>query len=125
MSRCRRTTARYPALATRLYAWRSGRIGRPSRAKPAVSTTASSPNSRAFSPARRYALPACSPAPVTAGTQALARAADRHCSIACGQASGSPTGSPEASATPNTTRYSTAAFPDGDQQTDLSRRSAK
>ena len=45
--------------------------------------------------------------------------------IAPGQASTSPSGSPEASATPATTRWATAALPDGENTTALSGRSAK
>ena len=104
MSACRRMRAVYPARSMRCTAWRTGRISRPSRLKSRTSMIASSPSSRTFRPARRYAVAPSSPAPITAGVHAYARACASQASIAGRHASGSPIGSPLARLTPATTR---------------------
>ena len=99
---------------------------RPSSEKPATSTMASSPSSRAVSwPSRHQISAPSSPQPMTAGTQACLAASSRNAWIAPGHASGSPMGSPLASITPDTTRYPMQDLPLGDQITFLSLRSAK
>jgi len=61
---------------------------------PPRSRIASSPISKAFSPARAYAAAPDWPAPMTAMLRPEARAWARHRPIAASQASGSPTGLP-------------------------------
>ena len=80
-------------------------MARPLRLNSATSTMASSPSSSAVSPpSRHHTSAACSPQPITAGTQACRAASSRNAWMAPGQASGSPSGSPPASITPDTTR---------------------
>ena len=55
---------------------------------------ASSPISKALSPAVPYAAAPCSPAPITASDRPFDRASARQASIAAGQCNGSPSGSP-------------------------------